>query len=126
MNDNKSNIPEVTLECGFEPCDCCDCDTVTIPRSEYDALIAAKMANDLILAASDKTGYGGADIIKGLFKLDNYRRALTESEDRIASMTRENEEHVGKLLAEISSLTDKLNALLAKRADNTPEDKPDA
>lgn len=124
MNENKSNIPEMTFECICDPCD--ECDTVTIPRSEYNDLIAAKTINDMILSVSDISGYGCADTVKGLRNLDKYRKALTDAENRIIVMTTENEEHVGKLLAEISSLTASLNALLDKSDDNAPEDKPDA
>ena len=97
-------------------------DSVTIPRSEYNDLVAAKAVNDLILSASGADGYGSADIIKGLFKLDKYRSALSASEARISDMTAEAE----KLKAEISDLLVKIESLTAKPAEKVPEENPDA
>lgn len=97
-------------------------DSVTIPRSEYNDLIAAKAANDLILSASGADGYGCADIIKGLFKLDEYRSALSSSEAHISDMAAEAE----KLKAEISELQGKIKSLTAEPAEEVPEESPDA
>ncbi len=97
-------------------------DSVTIPRSEYNDLIAAKAVNDLILSASGADGYGSADVIKGVFKLDKYRSALSASEARISDMTAEAE----KLKTEISNLQVKIESLTAESSEEVPEESPDA
>lgn len=97
-------------------------DSVTIPRSEYNTLIAAKAATDLILATAGSDGYGCSDIIKGLFKLDKYRSALSSSEAHISDMAAEAE----KLKAIISELQGKIKSLTAEPAEEVPEESPDA
>lgn len=97
-------------------------DSVTIPRSEYNDLIAAKAVNDLILATSGSDGYGSSDIIKGLFKLDKYRSALSASEEHISDL----EAETGKLKVEISGMLAKIDSLTAKSAEEVPEESPDA
>ena len=97
-------------------------DSVTIPRSEYNDLIAAKAVNDLILATSGSDGYGSSDIIKGLFKLDKYRSALSASEEHISDL----EAETGKLKVEISGMLAKIDSLTAKPAEEVPEESPDA
>lgn len=102
-------------------------DTVTIPRAEYNDLIAAKAANDIILSVSDPDGYGCADIVKGLQKHDKYKRALLESEARVATMMKNHDDHVNDLLAEIGDLKAKLKDVLKAEAEKTaPEETANA
>ena len=109
--------PEVKVKVYVTPTD-----TITIPRNEYNNLIAAKAVNDLILATARDDGYGSADIIKGLIKLDKYRSALTASEARISDMEKEAE----NLKTEISNLQVKIESLTAESSEEVPEESPDA
>ena len=91
-------------------------DTVTIPRSEYNELIAAKTVNDLLLATSDDSGYGCSYIIQGMQKLDKYRRALTEYRREIAELVKE----IADLKSHAENPADK------EPVASSPEDAPDA
>lgn len=97
-------------------------DTVTIPRKEYNDLIAAKAVNDMILAVAGSDGYGCAEIVKGLRSLDSYRKALTASEERCYELANKHDEVTSDLMRQIAELKDQLR--LAKPA--VPEAIPHA
>lgn len=98
-------------------------DTVTIPREEYNSLIAAKAVNDLILAVADSEGYGCTEIVKGALKQDKYRGALSEALAKVAALTEENE----KLSAEAADRKSELEAKRhAENGEAAPEEAADA
>lgn len=102
-------------------------DTVTIPRCEYNALIAAKTQCDMILAVAGADGYGCADTVKGMRALDKYRSALTASEDRFRALQAERDEQIANMYTEIGDLKGKLKkALGVSTEENTPEENTDA
>lgn len=64
-------------------------DTVTLPRSEYNELVAAKHERDMILAVADVTGYGCSEIVKGVRRLDETTKTYSEAKQRIADLEHE-------------------------------------
>ena len=64
-------------------------ETVAIPRTEYNELITAKHERDMILATSDPSGYGCADIVKGALQLNAHMKAYKEAKQRIADLEAE-------------------------------------
>lgn len=102
-------------------------DTVTIPRCEYNDLIAAKTINDMILAVSSFDGYGCSDIVIGMRALDKYRSALSESEDRLISFQNDRDAQVAELNKAIADLKGQLKEALGVNAvEITPEETADA
>ena len=101
-------------------------DTVTIPRSEYNELIAAKTICDMILSVADYNGYGCADTVKGLRNLDKYRKALTESEECIAEMVKKHDENTAALSAKVAELEVKLRLAESACVEAAPEETVDA
>ncbi len=97
-------------------------DTVTIPRSEYNKLLAAKVQIDMILSVADKSGYGCADIVKGARSLDEYSKALTIAEEHYSELVEARDETVGELTADVERLKEALN----KAASSEPEEHTDA
>lgn len=83
-------------------------DAVTIPRREYNELIAAKIQIDMILASADESGYGCADIVKGIMRLDRYGKALSDYEKRITALMAEHAEEVNHLKGKIFILNKQL------------------
>lgn len=86
-------------------------DTVTIPREEYNDLIAAKTLNSVLLAVSDSSGYGCSEIVKGLQKMDKYRSALIDTRNQMEAMQKE--------------YLDKIACLEAKLHDAEAETEPE-
>ena len=66
-------------------------DSVIIPRAEYNNLIAAKAAMTMILATSDQSGYGCAEIVKGFRKIDRYCNALDEAAEKFNDLVKKHD-----------------------------------
>lgn len=98
-------------------------ETVTIPRAEYNELIAAKHERDMILAAADPSGYGCAEIVKGARLLNSYQNALTASEAHIEELKKKHDETLTEYHGKVSDLEAKLKeALKAEFTKVDPED----
>lgn len=69
MNENKSSIPEATLEYGYAKCD--DCDIVTVPRTEYDKLVSARFGIHMIGSSLDRYG-ADKDVVNAVCKQFGY------------------------------------------------------
>lgn len=94
-------------------------DTVTIPRREYNELIAAKTQCDMILAVAAADGYGCADAVKGIRALDKYRSALTESEERFRSLQAERDKQIADMFKKIDDLEGQLAEARALNSEET-------
>lgn len=92
-------------------------DTVTIPRKEYNDLLAAKTQINMIIATAGENGYGCAEIVKGVRSLGEYSKAVANATERYNELKKERDEAVAQLSKEL----DALRKNLSPDAEDTPD-----